>query len=271
VFRRLGLRAVPIPTDAQGPDPQALAALAARTRPAMVYLVPAAGNPTGVVVPAHRLDAIAEVLAGSGVPLLEDRTAAPLANPATLPAPLTARLAPGAAVVVGSMSKVAWAGVRAGWVVAPAGLQRDLVAARIAVDLAGSLISQAVALHLVPHLPALAAAVRADLEQNQSALRAALAERLPSWTGDEPDAGGWRWLRLPGDARSLARAAAGHGVLVTPGPLFSAQAGLGDRVRIAAVESGEVLVEGVRRLATAWGAVQHDRPEATDGRDLLLI
>ena len=271
VFRRLGLRMLPIPTDRHGPDPQALAALLVQTRPALVYLVPVGNNPTGVVVPAERLDVLAEVLSRSGAVLLEDRTAAPLADPAAVPTPLAARMPRGTAVVVGSMSKIAWAGLRVGWLLGPPSVLRDALAARISADLAGSAVSQTLAARFVGELPGLAAAVRADLAHGQRALGAALARELPEWVGAEPDAGAWRWVRIPGDARTFARAASACGVLVTPGPAFSPHALMADHLRIACVEPPQVLVEGVRRLKRTWGAVQWGKPEPGDGRELLLI
>jgi DNA-binding transcriptional MocR family regulator len=270
-FRRLGLRVLPVPADHHGPDPQALTALLAQTRPALVYLVPVGNNPTGVVVPAERLDALAEVLSRSGAVVLEDRTAAPLADPAVVPAPLASRMPRGTAVVVGSMSKIVWAGLRVGWLLAPPQILRDALAARIAADLAGSAVSQVLASHFVAELPRLAAAVRSDVADSQHALGTALARELPEWTGTEPGAGAWRWVRIPGDARTFAREAAACGVLVTPGPAFSPHSLLADRLRIACVEPPQVLVEGVARLRRAWESVQWGAPEPGDGRELLLI
>jgi DNA-binding transcriptional MocR family regulator len=272
-FRRAGLRVLPVPADERGPDPVALTDLVARTRPALVYVVPVGNNPTGVVIPGERLDRLAEVLARTGVTVLEDRTAAPLADPARIPAPLSARLPAGSTVTIGSTSKVAWAGLRTGWAAAAPALLRDLLAAKLAADLAGSLISQAIALAVLPHLGALAAAVRADVAVNQQALATALAAHLPLWSGPAPQAGAWRWVRVPADSRTVARAAAAEGVVVTPGPLFSPQGALTDRLRIAAVSPPEVLIEGVRRLRRAWDQVAQTTPGTPpgDGRDLLLI
>jgi len=272
-FRAAGLRALPVPGDERGPDPDALADLVARVRPALAYLVPVGNNPTGVVIPGERLDRLAEVFARSGVLLLEDRSAVLLADPARVPAPLSARLPAGSGcVTIGSTSKVAWAGLRIGWAAAPRHLLRELVAARLTADLAGSLVSQRLGLEVVPALPRLAAAVRADVAEGQRALGAALADLLPGWTGQEPQAGAWRWVRVPGaDARTLARAAADRGVLVTPGPAFSPVGALADRVRIAAVAPPHLLVEGVRRLRGAWDAAGGAPAVEDGGRDLLLI
>jgi DNA-binding transcriptional MocR family regulator len=144
----------------------------------------------------------------------------------------------------------------------------------VSADLAGSLVSQALAAAVLPHLDTLAAAVRADVAVSQAALSAALAEQLPGWSAPPAAAGAWRWVQVPGDARALARAAAAEGVLVTPGPAFSPQSALADRLRIAAVDPPDVLAEGVRRLARAWSTVVADhpaRPARGDGRDMLLI
>ncbi|HEY6797436.1 MAG TPA: hypothetical protein VI248_22400, partial [Kineosporiaceae bacterium] len=59
---------------------------------------------------------------------------------------------------------------------------------------------------------------------------------------------------------------------VTPGPAFSPRSALTDHLRIAVVETPEILTEGVRRLARAWAVVSTQRlPRGTDGRELLLI
>ena len=137
-FQRLGLRILPIPTDPHGPDPQALAAILTQTRAGLVYLAPVGNNPTGIIIPGERLDLLAEVLSQSTAVLLEDRTAAPLADQDTVPAPLATRLPRGTAMVVGSMSKIVWAGVRVGWLLAPPGILRAALAAWIAADLASS-------------------------------------------------------------------------------------------------------------------------------------
>jgi DNA-binding transcriptional MocR family regulator len=272
-FRQAGLRALPVPTDGRGPLPDALADLVARTRPALCYLIPVGNNPTGVVTPAERLDRLADVLARNGVTVVEDRTAAPLADPATVPAPLSARLPAGGVVTVGSMSKVAWAGLRIGWAAAAPHLLRELLAARLAADLAGSLVSQWLAARLMPHLERLAGAVRADVAGTQRALATALAAELPDWRGPAPQAGAWRWVQVPGDARLVARAARAEGVVVSSGPEFSAQGTLTDRLRLAAVMPPDVVAEGARRLRRAWeplaGSTSVRRPDA--GRDLLLI
>jgi len=270
VFRRLGVRVLSVPTDDRGPDPEALGALATRTRPALVYLVPVGNNPTARTITAHRLAQLADVCHRHSLPVLEDRTPAPLADPDDSPAPLFARLPAGQVVVIGSMSKVAWAGIRTGWAISPT-LTRELVAARIADDLSGSIVTQSVALALVPHLRAMAAEVRAELAISQAALADALQRELPEWSGRDPDACAWRWVRLPGDARRLAEAAASNGVLVTPVTVFSPDSRLIDHIRIAAVAPPEVLRAGVSRLRETWDALEQRGASVSRPHELLVV
>jgi DNA-binding transcriptional MocR family regulator len=156
-------------------------------------------------------------------------------------------------------------------VVAAPSRVREVLAARITADLAGSLISQALVRHLLERVPELAAGLRTELAGNQRALNDALVTHLPTWESDNPAAGAWRWIRLPADARELTAAARIQGVLVTAGPLFSAEGRLGDRIRVAAVEPPAVLIEGVRRLRSAWDCIAHEPGSASDGRDLLFV
>ncbi|EFG64811.1 aminotransferase class I/II-fold pyridoxal phosphate-dependent enzyme, partial [Streptomyces sp. SPB074] len=72
VFAFAGARVVPVPCDADGVDPDALAALAARERPKFFYSVPTFQNPTGRTTPAVRRAAVAALAARHGFWLLED-------------------------------------------------------------------------------------------------------------------------------------------------------------------------------------------------------
>ncbi len=98
---------------------------------------------------------------------------------------------------------------------------------------------------------------------------AALREYLPDWRWTMPQGGLSFWVTLPdGDAVTLSRVAAEHGVLVRPGPAASPQGGFRDHLRIAVGEEPDRLREGIRRLADAW---QECSPGASrpDGSDAL--
>ncbi len=187
------------------------------------------------------------------VPVIDDRTPAPLLRSGRAPAHLATLLPPTSVVTVGSTSKIAWAGLRTGWAVTHPDLATELVAARLASDLAGSLPSQLLLHALVPHLDDLAARARADVSLAFDALATSLPELLPDWTWSAPQAGAWLWVRTGRhDSTAFAEVARQRGVLITPGSAFSADARCGDHVRLAAVEPPSVVTEGVRRLAQAW-------------------
>jgi DNA-binding transcriptional MocR family regulator len=62
-------------------------------------------------------------------------------------------------------------------------------------------------------------------------------------------------VRLPhGNASELLQLAARFGVAAAAGPLFSADGGCGDYLRLTFLLDDDELHEGVRRLAQAWRA-----------------
>ncbi|MEJ6007263.1 PLP-dependent aminotransferase family protein [Paucibacter sp. AS339] len=111
------LELVPLPAAGQGPDPEALLALCQRRRVRALYTMPTLHNPMGWVMPASQRRALAEVARRHGLLIIEDAAYAFLANKA--PAPL-AKLAPELTVYVSGLSKSVAAGLRVGFVAAPA-------------------------------------------------------------------------------------------------------------------------------------------------------
>jgi DNA-binding transcriptional MocR family regulator len=271
VARRLGLRPISVPGDEHGLDVDALRSLVHRFRPALLYVIPVANNPTGHVWSPARLDEVAAIAARAGLPVLDDRTSEPLAPPVLRVPGLATRLPAELVVTVASLSKIAWAGIRVGWLISSPGLTREVIATRIAADLAPPLTSQALVLHLVPELERIAEAVRADEAISIAATIDAISDLLPSWRTEGHRAGSWVWARLPEPiADRLADAAERQGVIVTPGPVFSAEARLQDRVRLAAVDPPDVLREAVRRLARAWEVVHAGRSDRVHRSPLVV-
>ncbi len=253
VFRRLGQNVVAVPTDPGGPVVEAFEEILARHRPSLAYLVPVGANPTGFTTDPRRIEQLARLLDRYRVPVIDDRTPAPLLRAGRAPAHLAGLLPPTAVVTVGSTSKIAWAGIRTGWAVTHPDLATELIAARLASDLAGSVPSQLLLQALLPHLDDLAAQAREVVSRSFDALTTSLTEHLPDWTWSAPHAGAWLWVRTGRqDSSVFAEIARQQGVLITPGAAFSAEARCGDHIRLAAVEPPATVTEGVRRLALAW-------------------
>jgi cysteine-S-conjugate beta-lyase len=223
-----------------------------------VYLLCNPHNPTGLVLSATELAAVAALAAEYGVRVLVDEIHAPLTYPGVGFVPYLSLPEPGPAVVFTSASK-AWnlAGLKAALAVAgPAGAaDLDRLPAEVAfgAGLFGVIAAQAAFRHGTPWLDALLA----GLDANRRLLGELIAAQLPEVGYHPPDATYLAWLdctRLGlGDDPSEAFCEHGR-VAVNAGPTFGAP-GRG-YVRVNFATRPDLLVEGVDRLARTVRAVR---------------
>jgi DNA-binding transcriptional MocR family regulator len=224
-----------------------------------VYVVPTYQNPTGSILPEAKRRELARLADDHRTLIVEDLTPT-LGTGLGLPPPIGAFASPGRVVTIGSLSKGGWGGLRIGWVRADRAVVMRLAAAKAIDDHGSSILSQAVAIRVLAD-----AAAHAERAERESLLRreaaaAAIREQLPDWRVTPSRGGLSLWVRLPsGDAESFSRVAAGHGVIVRPGPVASPQGAFRDHIRVAVGEEPERLVEGIRRLAIAWSVYRRER------------
>jgi DNA-binding transcriptional MocR family regulator len=228
--------------------------LAAGAPVRLAYVVPTFHNPTGATMPEERRRAFARTAGEFGFQIVEDLT--PDASLGKGTPPPIAAFDPGDRVItVGSLSKLAWGGLRIGWIRAPRADIDRLVAGRIVADHATSLITQAIAIRVLERIDEVAAQTMATAAERRAVVSEALAALLPDWSWETPGGGLSLWVGLPDtDAVAFSRLAARHGVTVRPGPLASPDGSFRDHIRIACGADPDRLVEGVDRLAAAWGA-----------------
>ena len=241
-----GARPVPLPVGADGWD------LPLRTPPpVLAHVTPDAQNPTGLVATAAQRRELLAALPSTTV--VADETFAELLDDAP-PPPLAALAPPGRVLVLGSLSKAVWAGLRVGWVRAPADVVRRLAVARGGQDLASPVLDQLLAVAVLARADALLAERRALLRRRRRALVAALAEHAPDWAVREPAGGMVLWVDLGAPlSTALAELAAGRGVRLAPGPRFGL-GGTHDRwLRLPFTLPEEECAPLVRRLR-AWAA-----------------
>lgn len=112
----IGRRTILLRTDAHGVDPEDFEHVCAQQHPKLVFLMPAAQNPTVVTLSLQRRQAIADIARRYGVWILEDDLYGAMTGDMT---PLLAELAPERTFLVGGLSKSVAAGVRGGWVACP--------------------------------------------------------------------------------------------------------------------------------------------------------
>lgn len=242
-----------IPMGPDGLDVDALEQALARLRPALVALNPHHQNPTGARMPAAVRHRVAELAALYGVPVIEDRVVAGISFDGVVPPTLAAERADAPIIVVESVSKWAWAGLRIGWLRADPVLVRRLRGARQLADQSTSVPGQLIALDLIAHAEELRRANSRIHQERLRLLQRLMAEHLPDWRVDPPRGGLSLWVALPlGSADALARVAATHGVSIAGSAAFAASVSADDHIRIPFTAPDDVLTEGIRRLGDAW-------------------
>lgn len=244
-----------VPMGADGLDVVALEQAMARLRPVLVALNPHHQNPTGTRLPAAARHRVAELAAQYGVPVIEDRVVAGISFDGVVPPTLASERQDAPVMVVESVSKWAWAGLRIGWLRADPVLVRRLRGARQLADQSTSVPGQLLALDLIAHADELRRANSRVHRERLRLLEHLMAEHLPDWTYVAPRGGLALWAALPrGSASALARVAATHGVSIAGTAAFAASpTAPDDHVRLPFTAPDDVLAEGVRRLGAAWG------------------
>ncbi|MGW9212946.1 aminotransferase-like domain-containing protein [Embleya sp. NPDC055664] len=261
VAQAAGLRAVPVPVDADGVRTDLLADAFAATRARAFVCQPLFQNPTGTVLAPERRAEVVRIAHAAGAFVLEDDFARRLghADAPPLPAPLAADDPNGVVVHIRSLTKAGSPSLRVAALVAR-GPAFERLRAVLAVDsFFVPRVLQETALQLVcapgwpQHLRTLGIALRDRRRVVVDALTRLLPELLPARL---PYGGYHFWLRLPDgrDVRALTSAALRAGVAVTPGPgYFTAEPPAPYlRVGYACAEGPERLVEGVERLYRAY-------------------
>lgn len=251
--RRRGGRVHGVRMGADGVDVDELEAAIVSLRPALVALNPHHHNPTGSRLPPAGRLRVAELSAEYGVPVIEDRVLAHISFDGVVPPTLAASRPDAPIIVVDSLSKWAWPGLRIGWVRADPALIRRLRSARQIVDSSTSVPGQLLALELIDEAPALRAAVSRTHARAADALLTAVREHLPGWSVVPPRGGLAVWARLPaGSATAFAHAAAMNGVAVAGGTEFMSSQSSDDHIRLPYTLPDAMMREAVERLGETW-------------------
>jgi DNA-binding transcriptional MocR family regulator len=217
---RLGMRLLPVPRGADGPDLAVMEALLKAHRPRLYVTVSVLHNPTGHSITAASAHRVLQLAEAHGLTIVEDDTYAFLAPPhATRLAQLDGLRR---TVLVSGFSKILTPQWRVGFIAAPPALAERFIDTKLLGTLTSAApLEQAVAWCLDQ------GSLRRHAERVTAQLAAARAhtERLAVAAGCRfvtPPAGLFGWIDVGTDTDRLALRLLDEGWLTAPGSLFHA-------------------------------------------------
>jgi 2-aminoadipate transaminase len=227
LFLRAGVRVAGVPVGEQGIDIEALDRLIARERPRLLIVTPNFQNPTGATLPLAAREALLRLAGAAALPVIENDIYGELRYQGE-PLPTLKELdTTGLVIQIRSFSKIAFPGLRVGWVIAPSLLIERLAEWKQSTDLHSDQLSQAVLLRFAES-GRLAEHVGRMVESGRERLHAVLAaceRHLPAGSSFTRPQGGMNlWVRLPEplDAGELLPLAVEQNVSYLPGRYFAA-------------------------------------------------
>lgn len=268
VFAAAGARLVGIPVGPQGIDLDRLEQALTRERPRLVVVTPDFQNPTGATLPLSARHHLLRLVRQSGAILIEIVIYGALRYEGEA-LPTLKQLDPaGDVILLDSFSKLAFPGLRVGWMIAPKAVALRVVEAKQWCDLHSDQLSQAVLFRfaetgrLAEHRKKVLAAGAKRL----AAVLAACEKHLPAGsTFTRPQGGMNLWVRLPEplDAAELLPRVERARVNYLPGKYFAVSrvetgalrlsfAGLTpERIRAGVAVLGEVFSKELERALAA--------------------
>jgi 2-aminoadipate transaminase len=257
---RARLLGVPMRTHAEpgtalGVDVEALEATLAANRVKLIVLTPDFQNPTGTSMPLASRRKVLELAARHQVPIVEDHIYARLhAHEERIPS-LKQLDRSNLVIHIDSFAKVAFPGLRVGWIVAPAAAIERLRVVKQATDLHTDQLAQSLFAEFLRRglFTKHVAKMRKVYASRLLALDEALRKFMPEgtrWT--RPEGGMCFWIELPPgfDASELLIHVKERGVLFAPGRYFYVQGPLPNTLRLGFAGLNEKqIARGVQTLA----------------------
>ncbi|THJ66561.1 PLP-dependent aminotransferase family protein [Arthrobacter echini] len=262
-LRSAGRRLVPVSVDAhRGWDDDGLVQALRRAEPALAYVMPDFHNPTGAVMPLQQRRLLMETAGRQDTLVIADETMAELRIDGTPEAPLAAF---GPAVLIGSMGKTVWGGLRIGWIRAEETLIHRLVQSRYAQDLGTPILEQLIALEMLGNYDELLRFRAQQLAEGRHHLESLLHDALPDWEVPHVDGGLSTWVNLgAGVSSQLALAARDRGLLLGAGPRFGLGGVFERFLRVPFSYPAEETHRAVQVLADAWHSLDTVAPMQGD-------
>jgi DNA-binding transcriptional MocR family regulator len=263
LFALYGLRVATVPSDGEGPLPDALEQVLAIHRPKLLYLTGSPRNPEGGVPGPSRQQQIMALVAAHPIVTVEDSSLFPYVydQKAT---PLKSLDQMGQVITLCSFSKMLFAGLRVAAAIASPGIARRLGnALQSYVRMGAALPQQAVAAYVASdRFFGDLAAARTIYRSRRDALAAALAASPLLAAGLRPPAGGLsQWLRLPDgvSGQALCERLGLRRVFALPGDVFMPFPDNTGAIRLSFAQNDEDdLAAGAAAVIDAVAELQRD-------------
>ncbi len=258
VLQRAGARLAGVPVTSAGLNLDEAGRVLQRERIKLIFVTPTFQNPTGATLPqAARADLI-RLAAQHGAVIVENDVYSALRYEGE-PVPSIKQMAAGGAVIqLGSFSKIAFPGLRVGWILAPRPVIESCAASKQWMDLHSDHLSQAVLLQFAQsgRLEAHTKRVVAAGGEKLATALSACADCLPEGTEFTRPSGGMNlWVKLPNplDASAMLRHAEERGVSYLPGRYFAIGRGEPGSLRLsfAGLEASRIR-EGISILGALF-------------------
>lgn len=263
-LRVAGARLVPVPVVPHGADVggigdtsdegDELVQALRHANPVAAYLMPEFQNPTGRSLDDPTRERVLEAAGRQGTVVIADETIGELdIDRRTQHLPLAAY---GPAVMVGSVGKTVWGGLRVGWIRADRPLIRRLLAVRAPGDLGTPILEQLIVTRLLARMDEILELRRAQLRDGRARLESLIAGTFPEWEVPHVDGGIVTWVNLGTPVSSqLALAARGQGLIIAAGPRFGIDGAFERFLRLPFCYDAATTEAAVAALAPAWHAL----------------
>jgi len=265
--RAHGASIVPVPMREDGADLGALRRAVRRKPVALFYTMPTFQNPTGCSTSSAHRERVLACCEEAGVGVIEDGFDDELQYVGPSVLPIRALDRSGTVLHVGTLSKLAFPGLRVAWIAATRAAVTRLAALRDCTSLGGNVLTQRIATDLLEraefdvYLRRLHRALRA----RRTAIMQGLSAHLPRWVTWQPPAGGYTlwlsWAAAHASERAVVARAAELGVSVVPGAAFFVERARRAHVRLSIATMPEERIElACERLGRALRQAAQEAP-----------
>jgi DNA-binding transcriptional MocR family regulator len=234
----------------------------------VLVITPSFQNPTGATMPSANRIEVCRMARAAGAVIIENDIYSDLSYEATTEPALRLKQLDANVILLGSFSKVAFPGLRVGWIIAPRAVIARATELKQLADLHTDHLSQAFLLRFAESgkLARHHASVVAAAKEKLRALDQACRKHLTGCTWTVPSGGMNMWIELPRglDAVALRGLAQQAGLDYLPGRYFSISRPLdaGLRLSFAGLDPNEI-----RRGIEILGTLIHNALQARSSRD----